>query len=330
MTFRLVCLSMIMLLGLTALVSAQQACKVEIPVGVINSNGESFRGLSADDFQVHVEKGSVGVKSVTFDDGPRRLVLVVDTNKRLSSNTHRAEIELVKSIVAGSRPEDSLGLIPAHGPGGIVKFTDDRSKIVDALESNTTTGKDRGVLDAVSDAIEWFSDPHPGDAVLLISASTEGNHKTNAKQLAKALSAHHIRFFGLALGPVMTRNLTREAVMTSTTSQGMAYTQAGVGDFVYDTGDEDFYPLTMNSGGAVVAVLNPQSQQGGDHMDDPRVQQFVRSRAQLIINAVHSFYRVQIDQQISHPEGWSLQIKEIIRKNSPAMFVLYDHELGPC
>ena len=56
MTFLRVCLSATILLLATSIVSAQQACKVELPVGVINSNGEPFRGLSAQDFLVHAEK----------------------------------------------------------------------------------------------------------------------------------------------------------------------------------------------------------------------------------------------------------------------------------
>jgi hypothetical protein len=330
LTYLRVLLSLIILAGFTAIANGQQACKLEMSVGVINSNGESFRGLAPEDFLAHGPKG-VGVKSVTYDDGPRRLLMVLDTNKKLPAGTHKAELELVKSIVAASRPEDSLALIIARGPGGQVKFGEDRSGLLDALDSNSNTGTARGVLDAVLEGIEWFSDSRPGDAIVMITASTEGNHKTNARSLARALAGHHIRLFGLALGPIMTRNPTKEGVVTSTTSQGMAYATAGVGDLVYDTGDQDFYPLTMNSGGVVVAVMNDKSQQGGDRWGDPRFQQFLKSRALIISNAVHAFYRVEINQpRSSHPEDWSLEIKESIRKLSPAMFVLYDHELGPC
>jgi hypothetical protein len=314
--------ALLFFLSVTAFSNAQQACKAEMPIGVINSGGESFRGLSPQDFQAHGPKG-VGIASVSYDDGPRRLLMVVDTGKKLSVGAHKAEVELVKSIVAASRPEDSLALITARGPGGLVKFGEERSSLVAALDSNANTGKDRGVLDAIVDSIEWFSDPHPGDAIVLIAASTEGNHKANPKSVAKALATHHIRLFGLALGPVMTRNLSKEGVVTSTTTGGMSYATAGVGDFVY--------PLSQNSGGLVVAALNDQSQGGGDRMADPRFLQFLRSRAQVITNAVQVFYRVQVEQpQISHPEGWTLEIKENIRKASPPMFLLYSRELGPC
>jgi hypothetical protein len=129
----------------------------------------------------------------------------------------------------------------------------------------------------------------------------------------------------------MTRNLTKGGVVTSSVSQGLAYTQTAVGNMVYDAGDEDFYPLTTNSGGVVISAIKPKSEAGADHMDDPQVVQFVKSRAQVLSNAMHALYRVEIDRsQTTRPEGWSLDIREDIRKSSPSMFILYDHELGPC
>src|SRR5262249_50268168 len=141
-------------------IAQQDACRaLEIPVGVINFEGQSFRGLAPQDFLAKAQKGSVAIKSIAYDDGPRRILLIVDTSRKLSPNLHKAEVELVKTFAAAARPEDTLGLLTAHGPGGIVKFGDPRSSLVDAIsqESNTKEGKDRGVLDAVVQGLEWFS-----------------------------------------------------------------------------------------------------------------------------------------------------------------------------
>ena len=322
-------LFLLMLSAFLIRLNAQQVCKADISVGVVDSNGQSFRGLTAESFAAHGEKGAVTVKAATYDDGPRRIVFVVDTSNKLSPNLHKMEAEMVKTLAAAARPEDSVGFMPAGGPGKIVKFTDDRSAIMDALDANGDAGKDRGVLDAVMDSIEWFADSRPGDSIILIAASTEHNHKTNANALAKALAAHHIRLFGLAMGPVRSRNMEKESVTTSTISQGLSYTQE-LGRFS-DAGDEDFYPLTTNSGGVVVNALHQHSQKGGDNMEDASVKQYVRSRALIVANTIHALYRMQIDQpKNSRPAGWSLEIKDYIIKSSPAMYVLYDHELGPC
>jgi hypothetical protein len=325
---------MVLVLGISAVaVSQQDACKaVEIPVGVINFGGESFRGLAAQDFLAHPQKGSITVKSIAYDNGPRRVLLVVDTSKKLSANLRKVEVELVKTLVAASRPEDSLGLLPARGPGSVVKFGDPRTGLVDAIQdTNSQQRKDRGVLDTVLEGIEWFSDSHPGDAIIVIAPDTEGNHKANAKSVANALAEHHIRLFGLALGPIQTRNSTTSSFYTSTTSQGLSLAQPSTGDLIYNTGDENFFPLTQNSGGLVTLVADPDSTQFSDNVSDPQVLQRVRFRALTITNAIDAFYRVVVEpQRVPSPGWWSLDLAENIKKNSPRMFLLYPTQLGPC
>jgi hypothetical protein len=330
----LLCITFIVTSMFTVAAAQQDACKAfEIPVGVINFGGESFRGLVPQDFLAHAQKGPVAIKSVAYDDGPRRILLVVDTSKKLSPNLRKAELELVKTLAASARPEDTLGLLTARGPGATVKFGDPRVNLLDAIsqENNSKEGKDRGVLDAVLEGAEWFSPSRPGDAIVVIARDTEGNHKANAKSVAKALADHHVRMFGLALGPIQTRNSTTSTFQTSTTSQGLAIAKPSTGDLLYNTGDEDFYPLTMNSGGLAMLVVDPDSKQFSDKMDDPQVQQRVRLRAQAVANAVDSFYRMVVEpQQSVHGEWWDLELTQGIQRNSPKMWLLFPHSLGPC
>ncbi len=321
-------------LGLSSLGVAQQgACKTaEVPVGVISVSGDVFRGLAAEDFIGRVQKRTVTVKALTYDDGPRRVLIVVDTNKKLSADVRKAEGEMVRTILASARPEDTFALITAYGNGRQVKFTPDRSAITTELgwDGGANGGREPGVLDAVMTGIEWFGAPQPGDAIIVIAADMEGNHKANAKQVAKSLEAGHIRMFGLALGPVQTKSSVAGGSMTSTTSQGLAYTKPLVGDFVYNTGDEHFYPLTTGSGGLVLAAMNADSRRSYSMNDDHLVQE-IRQKALAVSKMISGYYRMQIEPpQLAHPEDWSLDVNEEIRKHSRQMFVLYPRELGPC
>ena len=324
---------LIVFAGLSITTQAQQtACKaVEIPVGVISASGDAFRGLAAEDFVGRMQKKPVSVKTITYDDGPRRVLIIVDTNKKLSSDTRKAEAELVNALLASARPEDTFGLMAAHGTGQNVKFTADREAITQALKQfGEGKSNDPGVLDVVMMGIEWFEEPKSGDAILLITADTEGNHGTNAKQVAKALADKHIRLFGLALGPVQTKSSVTSSTMTSTTSQGLAWTKPIVGEGAYQTGDENFYPLTANSGGMVLGAMNGDSHRTYN-MSDARLVQELRVRARFIAKTIASYYRVQVESpQLSHPEDWSLEISEEIRKHSQQMWLLYPHELVPC
>ena len=325
---------LIVFAGLSITTRAQQAaCKAaEIPVGVISANGDIFRGLAAEDFVGRIQKRPVTVKTITYDESPRRTLIVVDTNKKLSPDSRKAEVELVNALLASARPEDTFGLMAAHGTGPSVKFTADHAAITQALNQfGEGKSKDPGVLDVVMTGIEWFvGEPKSGDAILLITADTEGNHKANAKQVAKALADNHIRMFGLALGPVQTKSSVTSSSMTSTTSQGLAWTKPIVGEGVYLTGDENFYPLTANSGGIVLGAMNGDSHRTYS-MSDTRLVQELRVRARFIAKTIASYYRVQVESlQLSHPEDWSLEISEEIRKHAQQMWVLYPHELNPC
>src|SRR4051812_28493574 len=162
----------------------QSACKAaDIPVGVIGSNGETFRGLAAEDFIGHVQKKPVAVKDVAFGDGPRRILIVGELNRKISADSRKAEDEMIKTLLASARPKDTFAIMPAHGPSQDVKFTEDRTAIRQALEQpgDGKRGKDPGVLDTVMVGIEWFGAPQPGDSIVVIAADMQGSHKTNAR-----------------------------------------------------------------------------------------------------------------------------------------------------
>jgi len=156
MSYRLLLALLLMTLGL-GIAGAQSCQTVEIPVNPISATGHTFRGLSAEDFVLL--KGSGQVKSLTFDDGPRRVLVVVDTSSKLSANTRRAEMALIESPVAAGRPEDSLALIAARGPGGEVRFGEDRSGIAAALNTAERSRSKEGVLDAAMEGMGWYAAP---------------------------------------------------------------------------------------------------------------------------------------------------------------------------
>jgi hypothetical protein len=65
-------------------------------------------------------------------------------------------------------------------------------------DSGPDNGKEKEL--GVMAGMEWFGAPQLGDSIVVMAADMEGNHKTNAKLVARALEEKHIRMFGLALG----------------------------------------------------------------------------------------------------------------------------------
>jgi hypothetical protein len=323
------------ILVFSALGAGQQAaCKsAEIPISVISASGDIFRGLAAEDFVGRLQRKPVTVKLVTFDDGPRRVLIVVDANKKLSADSRKAQGEMLRTILDNARPQDTFALISTHGRGPQVKFTADRSAIRAALgwDNGPDNGKEKelGVLDGVMAGMEWFGTPQLGDSIVVMAADLEGNHKANARLVASALEEKHIRMFGLALGPVTTKNSLKGETITNA-SMGMAYSRPEVGDATYTTGDDNFFPLTINSGGAVLGVINGDSYHSYN-LENPQVLQSVRQKALSVSKMISAYYRMQVEPpQLTHAQDWNLTINPEMQKHAPPMIVLYPHQLGPC
>src|SRR5437867_4290981 len=60
----------------------QPPCQTDIPVSVVLANGGIVRGLNADAFVARSKDGPT-IQSVTADSGPRRILFLVETDKRI-------------------------------------------------------------------------------------------------------------------------------------------------------------------------------------------------------------------------------------------------------
>ncbi|HYX52286.1 MAG TPA: hypothetical protein VE783_02475 [Candidatus Limnocylindrales bacterium] len=304
-------------------------CKAnEFPVGIINAKGEAFRGLTPASFTAQVGGNRESLTSMSFDEGPRRVVLIVDASRKLSDDTRKAERLLVETLLNSARKEDSYALIVARGAEQTVKFGEDRKSIVDAvpLEPSGKSTKG-GVLDAVMQGITLLGPAQPGDSILVIAADLEGNKTTSARKVTRALHDHRIRMLGLALGPVSAQNYM--AGGQTTTSLGLATTTPGVGELTYDTGDQDYYPLTHDSGGIVISAMNG-SPQRSYNMKDPKLQQELAYKAQVISNVISTYYRAEVGPVPARVEDLIVLPSDNLRKQFPQMFLLYPHQVGPC
>src|SRR5438270_4330275 len=94
--------------------SEGEACKMEIPVGIVNPNGESYIGLNAASFTTRVGKIAVPVSSMVYDDGPRRIVLVVDQGKKVNADAHKAQQDMLAVLLGAARQQDSFALVAAR------------------------------------------------------------------------------------------------------------------------------------------------------------------------------------------------------------------------
>ena len=315
----------IILLATINVAAQQSGCTtMDLPINVIKASGEAIQGLSASDFAVQVRKQSLLVESANYESAPRRILLVIDTTKKLVPDARKLEVEFASGIVSGAQPEDTFALLTARGITQEVKFGADRSELMKALKvlndsaaESGDAGKQVGPLDAVAKGIGWFGEPRLGDSIVLMAADLDDNHKANPRGVAKLLSDHHIRLFGVALG--------RLPLTNSTTALFPSY---GV-PLIMNTGDPNFLSLTVNSGG-YVAPENTKAINMEFQLTEPKKQQLQKTGA-LMAQLIDTFYDVRVKAStISHEEAATVNFNADKMGAMPGTHVLFPHEVSPC
>ena len=324
----------IILLATINVAAEQSGCTtMDLPINVIKASGEPIPGLSASDFAVQVSKQSLAVESANYEGAPRRILLVVDTTKKLVPDARKLEVEFASGIVSGAQPEDTFALLTARGITQEVKFGADRSELMKALKvlndsaaESGDAGKQVGPLDAVATGVGWFGESRPGDSIVLMAGDLDDNHKANPRSVAKLLSDHHIRLFGVALGRLQLSNST--AATLTTDYNGFGYKQPGV-PIHTDTGDPNFLPLTVNSGGYIVPE-NTKAINMEFRLTELKKQQIQRTGA-LMAGLIDKFYDVRVKAPgISHEEPASVNFNADKLRAMPGTHVLFPHEVSPC
>jgi len=323
------------LLAAINVAAAQSGCTtMDLPINVIKASGEPVQGLPASDFAVQIKKQSLAIESANYESAPRRILLVIDTTKKLAADARRLEVEFASGIISGAQPEDTFALLTARGITQEVKFGADRSEVVKALKvlndsaaESGDAGKQVGPLDAVATGATWFGEPRLGDSIVLMAADLDENHKTNPRSVARLLSDHRIRLFGVALGRLQLANSTTSALTTD--YNGFGYKEPGMPIHSGDSGDPNFLPLTVNSGGYIVPE-NTRAANMEFRLTEVKKQQLQKTGA-LMAQLIDTFYDVRVKAPgISHEEAATVNFNADKLRTMPGTHVLFPHEVSPC
>ena len=309
---------------------AQSSCgPAEIAIDVIQPSGAAIEGLAAADFSAEFKRQALTIQSLTYDSGPRRILIVMDETRDIPAEGRKAQMELVAGLIAAAQPADSLALLTARGAPHQVKFGADRSALLSALGENTgeqDKGKQLGVLDAVAEGITWFGEPRLGDTIVVLALDTEGNRKTNYSSVAKMLEEHRIRLFGVAFGHLILTNLSHATMATS--REGFGYVQPGM-PLSGSSGDANFLPLSVNSGGYVIPE-DAASKRLEFKVTDSKKEE-LRRTATAMARLIDNVYAVRLQAGTStHAEPWSINLSHAKSQALPGARILYPHELIAC
>jgi hypothetical protein len=329
MAYRLLVLTALLLVGVCAVAEQPGCVSFDIPVNVLQVNGNPVEGLSMQDFSLHAKKDWVALESVSQQAGPRRIVFVIDTSRKLSPDARRLEVEFANGILAAAQPEDTFGLLTARGVTQTVKPGSDREAVKKALEVLANAAAENGdgslgPLDAVMEAAGWFEQPQLGDAIVVMAADLEGNHKTNSRSIAKLLLDRRIRLFGVALGFLQLSNSVTSGMTLD--RDGFGYRQPGMPLHNVE-GDPNFLPLSVDSGG-YLAPENTRQANLEFKLNEAKKQQ-IHKTGELMAKLIDSFYAFHVKAP-SRPEPLTVSLSPGKLQALPGSHLLYPHNVPGC
>ena len=136
----LVALWLLFLAGLAPELPAQEASsqRLTVAVNVVDSGGNVVRGLTTTNFSGKIGPKDVKIVSVTLDNQPRRIVILLDVSGSMTGSRSRWNLayRAAWDIIALAPAESSLALLVfAETVEDTVKFTQEREAVLQRLSA---------------------------------------------------------------------------------------------------------------------------------------------------------------------------------------------------
>lgn len=182
----------------------------EVPVIVQDKNGTPVAGITASDLNGKFRDMPVQILSVTVDDHPRQIVILLDASgsmNDLESGKWQITLRIIADLLASIRQQDSVSLMifsgdvdevmgAAQGREAILKRLRELSPGKKSLPKWSRT---TAIWDAILKAI---SSPQPlrsGDVIYLVSDADDNASRKKHSEVRRKLLEHGIRIFSFLL-----------------------------------------------------------------------------------------------------------------------------------
>lgn len=319
-------------LGKSPLAQSSPGCVLEIPVGVMTSDGALVRGLQASSFAVEETKVPAVVSDAVYDSEPRRIVFVLDRSSHLGEPATKIITAVLERILLNARPGDSFGLVFAgYEPVAIGKPEVVLAGFREMLAGRVPHSKKGSLLDALSEAAGLFHAPQLGDSIFAFAGVDDLDERAKYRRVHELLSERGIRVFGVLFG-LLAGGTMKSSFATISAQQvyRSIYLYRTKLIQLYSPQSKTFIALTWGTGGFLTQEVT-RDERHQYKLTETRLKELAEQEWQTY-GAIAQIYRVRVSlsSPLSKPKPWKLDLAPELRNQPPEKYVLYPRQIPAC
>jgi Ca-activated chloride channel homolog len=169
---------------------------VQLDVKVIDQTGRSVPGLTKDDFVVYEDKVGQNIESISNEEAPVSMGLVIDTSGSMRAKIYTVA-EAARGLIRQMRPDDEAFFVQFKTEAELVReFTSDRRSLEDALRE-LYIGGGTALLDAIIATADHAHEKgrRRRKALVVITDGLDKNSSAKEKKVIEVMKEDEVQVY---------------------------------------------------------------------------------------------------------------------------------------
>lgn len=169
---------------------------VQLDVKVTDQTGRPVAGLTKNDFVVYEDKVSQSIESISSEEVPVSMGLVIDTSASMRPKLYTVS-EAARGLIGQMRPDDEAFLAQFKAEAELLQeFTSDRRVLEDALRNLTVSGG-TALLDAIIATADHahVKGKRRRKAIVVITDGLEKNSSAREKEVIEVMKEDDVQLY---------------------------------------------------------------------------------------------------------------------------------------
>jgi hypothetical protein len=304
--------SSIAVIALGAIIAMPAQCQESLclhrtlPITLSRAEGSPAAELRAVDLQPESKAGPLKIVSLTPDDRPHRIVLIVDSSSSMASVWRKA-LFLPFTLAKTGLPNTTMALVVFDEKvRETLDFSTPQSKIVEKIDHLGVSGHSKtAIYDAILQALQLLDRPSSADSLYIVTDGFDTAIHTRFEYLMPRASSSGVRLFvSFVLAGRGNRNTTPEELNS----------QQNLADLARITGGESNSPYPPEGS-----------------LQTANADQTSRNMQPFFLKMAHN-YRIEIElpAPTKKPTKWELKLSDEGRARFGKAELNYPRQLAPC